>query len=551
MCGAAKTMTSPNQLTSTIHQATVRLYENNGCVLKRESACLDLTDFLCVAKSCVALEVLVFQLTLKSDDETAVHLFDGATSVCPCRRSKENGAENASFSYPLPSDKKIVNTFIHATSTANSVGVTMSQADLAYSYNVLVDLGRRLFPRFYDMSEFNFALNRPKEFVVNKMAEHYLPCPSHLPLASREEFIMLTQSDSLKDYIFLEDWIEQEEKRVEGIAWFYSKKTPDDLLLRRYFAHLVINCSCNFSFFLIIFCHPGFCLANVTDMKKCVFFCRIRYVVADLDETRWHLVIQVKLRRICDEIFAEHRFLFDSGRAKSTSKITLLLSPENCALLGSSALSQKRVVGSLAARIIEPAIFETYGADRLLVVGGEWKTGDLSDGLDWKNNGSTAQKEAVFSGSAPRRVGTLIPKKRFANPDDQSPVLKKEHIALGGLTYVFYHFALCRYKPRRSKKRTERGQEVEDEEEAGEEEEGEQEEEEEEEEEEEPEVGPVAKRPRVSSGLGEFVTVPAPPLPAPRPVAPVPPAVPAPVVIDVIDLDEVPDRNDNTVVQLD
>lgn len=265
-------MTSPNQLTSTIHQATVRLYENNGCVLKRESACLDLTDFLCVAKSCVALEVLVFQLTLKSDDETAVHLFDGATSVCPCRRSKENGAENASFSYPLPSDKKIVNTFIHATSTANSVGVTMSQADLAYSYNVLVDLGRRLFPRFYDMSEFNFALNRPKEFVVNKMAEHYLPCPSHLPLASREEFIMLTQSDSLKDYIFLEDWIEQEEKRVEGIAWFYSKKAPDDLLLRRYFVHLVINFSCDFSFFLIIFCHPGFCLANVTDMKKCVFF---------------------------------------------------------------------------------------------------------------------------------------------------------------------------------------------------------------------------------------------------------------------------------------
>ena len=239
--------------------------------------------------------------------------------------------------------------------------------------------------------------------------------------------------------------------------------------------------------------------------------------------------------------------MFDSGRAKSTSKITLLLSPENCALLGSSALSQKRVVGSLAARIIEPAIFETYGADRLLVVGGEWKTGDLSDGLDWKNNGSTAQKEAVFSGSAPRRVGTLIPKKRFANPDDQSPVLKKEHIALGGLTYVFYHFALCRYKPRRSKKRTERGQEVEDEEE------GEQEEEEEEEEEEgeEPEVGPVAKRPRVSSGLGEFVTVPAPPLPVPRPVAPVPPDVPAPIVIDVIDLDEVPDRNDNTVVQLD
>ena len=284
--------------------------------------------------------------------------------------------------------------------------------------------------------------------------------------------------------------------------------------------------------------------------KMCVF-CRIRFVVADLDETRWHLVIQVKLRRICDEIFAEHRFLFDSGRAKSTSKITLLLSPENCALLGSSALSQKRVVGSLAARIIEPAIFETYGADRLLVVGGEWKTGDLSDGLDWKNNGSTAQKEAVFSGSAPRRVGTLIPKKRFANPDDQSPLLKKEHIALGGLTYVFYHFALCRYKPRRSKKRTERGQEVEDEEEAGGEEEEEEGEQEEEEEEEEPEVGPVAKRPRVSSGLGEFVTVPAPPLPAPRPVAPVPPAVPAPVVIDVIDLDEVPDRNDNTVVQLD
>ena len=173
--------------------------------------------------------------------------------------------------------------------------------------------------------------------------------------------------------------------------------------------------------------------------------------------------MQYLLRRVADELFAGHEFLYELGKAKPAAKITLLTTPENCALLGSAAVSQNQIADRVAARIVEPAVFEKFGGDRLLVVSGEWKNGDIWDGVEWKNNGSTCQKERIGVGVALKRVATLIPRARFANLEDQSPLLKKELVAVGGLTYLFYHYTVNTYKPRGAKKREAPGKKKRDE----------------------------------------------------------------------------------------
>ena len=162
-------------------------------------------------------------------------------------------------------------------------------------------------------------------------------------------------------------------------------------------------------------------------------------------------------------MFAGHEFLYELGKAKPAAKITLLTTPENCALLGSAAVSQNQIADRVAARIVEPAVFEKFGGDRLLVVSGEWKNGDIWDGVEWKNNGSTCQKERIGVGVALKRVATLIPRARVANLEDQSPLLKKELVAVGGLTYLFYHYTVNTYKPRGAKKREAPGKKKRDE----------------------------------------------------------------------------------------
>jgi hypothetical protein len=185
--------------------------------------------------------------------------------------------------------------------------------------------------------------------------------------------------------------------------------------------------------------------------------------------------VQYLLRRVADELFAGHEFLYELGKAKPAAKITLLTTPENCALLGSAAVSQNQIADRVAARIVEPAVFEKFGGDRLLVVSGEWKNGDIWDGVEWKNNGSTCQKERIGVGVALKRVATLIPRARFANLEDQSPLLKKELVAVGGLTYLFYHYTVNTYKPRGAKKREAPGKKKRDERRQEEEEEEEEE----------------------------------------------------------------------------
>jgi hypothetical protein len=238
----------PEHLISSIHRATVNCAETNGCVLNREAGCINLTDFVSLARSC-PLEFLVFKVSLgmQGDSEQRVHLVNGG-SVCPCRE-KRGQVTGSSYCYLLPKTPKTVLVVSHFARGFGRIDVTMARSEniASASFDVLVDLGRKLFPRFYELSEFRKAVFRPKEFVLEKMLQPYVPTTSNLPLASQDEFIMTTQSDSLRNYLFLEDWEEDAARREEGYAWFYSRKQPNESTLKRYI--LLSNLKCRILFF--------------------------------------------------------------------------------------------------------------------------------------------------------------------------------------------------------------------------------------------------------------------------------------------------------------
>jgi hypothetical protein len=141
--------------------------------------------------------------------------------------------------------------------------------------------------------------------------------------------------------------------------------------------------------------------------------------------------------------------------AKPKFKKELFLIPDTCMAILRAALAQGRVLHQTAARSIEATTCLRPEEEFVAVIYGEWKTTQLFDGEDWKNNSSMDQREGLDPYQPLRRVTTLVPRERTIAPDSFRgiPVKKLEHVCLAGFTFLLYHVQDSRFSLDRSSKR--------------------------------------------------------------------------------------------------
>ena len=150
-----------------------------------------------------------------------------------------------------------------------------------------------------------------------------------------------------------------------------------------------------------------------------------------MSKRTWHCTVQFELRRTREEFFAAHE---DTRVTTGSTQFVkeLLITPGNCSILSGRALADSRLISNAAALAVEARDIAKNREDKLMVVFGEWQTHGLYDGLAWKNNSSTNQREAPSPTLPVKKLTTLVPR-------DVTVPLKKYHVAVNGFTFVYYH----------------------------------------------------------------------------------------------------------------
>lgn len=146
----------------------------------------------------------------------------------------------------------------------------------------------------------------------------------------------------------------------------------------------------------------------------------------------WHCTIQYEVRRTHSELFADYE---DTREATGTTQFVkeFLLFPEICSMLSGRALTDNRLLNSVAAGAVDANEIVKEGKDKMIVVFGEWQTNGLYDGVAWKNSSSVSQREPASPSLPIKKLTTLVPKTSHLP-------LKKYHVAVNGFTYIYYHF---------------------------------------------------------------------------------------------------------------